>query len=262
MGKLNSHNTWRVWKKKYSKVIGFLKISGETEIYTIPKIWEKWIYLVREKYGENRDFPYSLLPRRFRVNENPWPALLPAVFHVSGRFWARENRRPKNLKNNFFQDKFYSSKAHAHYVTVFIYLTTWRAAELDIFTHFTFSKLPRCSLSMNSLIYVYSIQISSSFLWVLDHSREHTSSYYRRPKKFSVFPLHAIPSFIFSQFMKIDGNTHIFPIHGFWEIFPVKEIRIYVNKKKNQFYYLSAYFTKRTRTFRKSGLWTFRKSGP
>ena len=125
MGKLSSHNTWRVWKKNYSKVIGFLKISGETEIYTIPKIWEKWIYLVWEKYGENRDFPYSLLPRRFRVNENPCPALLPAVFHVSGRFWARENRRPKNLKNNFFQDKFYSSKAHAHYVTVFIYLTTW-----------------------------------------------------------------------------------------------------------------------------------------
>ena len=91
---------------------------------------------------------------------------------------------PKILKNNFFfQDRFYPSKAHAHYFTVLIYLTTWRAAKLGIFTHFMFTNLSRCSQSINSLIYVYSMQIPSYFLWVLDHSRDRTSLYYRRPKK-------------------------------------------------------------------------------
>ena len=51
------------------------------------------------------------------------PALIQAVFHVGDRFWARENRRPKN-KIFFPQDKFYSLKAHEHYFTVLIYLAT------------------------------------------------------------------------------------------------------------------------------------------
>ena len=54
---------------------------------------------------------------------------------------------PKKLKNNFFP------KAHAHYFTVLIYLVTWRAAKLAVFTHFMFTNLPRCSQSINSLIY-------------------------------------------------------------------------------------------------------------
>ena len=55
----------------------------------------------------------------------------------------------------------YSLKAHAHYFTVFMYLESWGVAKLGIFTHFTFTNLPWCSQSMNSLIYVYSIQIPS-----------------------------------------------------------------------------------------------------
>ena len=90
---------------------------------------------------------------------------------------------PKKLKNNLFQDRFYSLKAHAHYFTVFIYLATWRAAKFGIFTHM-FTNLPRCSQSMNSLIYIYSIQIPSYFLWVFDHSHGHTVSCYCCPKKF------------------------------------------------------------------------------
>ena len=75
----------------------------------------------------------------------------------------------QKIKNNFFcQDKFYSLKAHAHYFTVFIYLATWRAPTLGIFTYSIFTNLPWCSQSMNSLIYIYSIQIPSCFLWVLD----------------------------------------------------------------------------------------------
>ena len=42
MGKMNSHNTGRVWEKnKHFKVTDLLKISGEAEIHAIPKIWEK-----------------------------------------------------------------------------------------------------------------------------------------------------------------------------------------------------------------------------
>ena len=86
-----------------------------------------------------------------------------AVFHVSDHFWARENQCPKNKKTIFFQDKFYSFKAYAHYFS-FIYLATWRTATLGIFIHFMFTNLPRCSQSRNSLIYVYTTQIPSCFL--------------------------------------------------------------------------------------------------
>ena len=89
---------------------------------------------------------------------------------------------PKKLKSNFFQYILYSLKAHAHYFTVFIYLETWRGAKLGIFTHFTFTNLPWCSQSMNSLM--YTIYRSTA-----DHRCDHhTSSYHRLPKKSSVLP--------------------------------------------------------------------------
>ena len=97
--------------------------------------------------------------------------------------FGREKIGTQKFLKKFFQDNFYSLKAHAHYFTVFIYLATWRAAKLGIFTHI-FTNLPQCSQSMNSLIYIYSIQISRCFLSVLDHSHGHTFSCYRCPKKF------------------------------------------------------------------------------
>ena len=68
---------------------------------------------------------------------------------------------PKKLKSNFFWYVLYPLKAHSHYFTVFIYLEAWRGAKIGIFTHFTYTNLPWCSQSMNSLIYVYCIQIPS-----------------------------------------------------------------------------------------------------
>ena len=118
-----------------------------------------------------------------------WLALIQTGFHVSDRFWAREIRHPKNWKTIFFKEKFYSLKAHAHYLPALIYFGTWRAAKLGIFTHFTLTNLPQCGQRINSLIYVYSIQIPSCFLCVLDHRRDRTSSHYCRPKRFSVLPL-------------------------------------------------------------------------
>ena len=55
----------------------------------------------------------------------------------------------------FFQDKFYSLKAHTHYFTVLIYFATWRAAKLGIFMHFTPINLLWCSQTINSLMYAY-----------------------------------------------------------------------------------------------------------
>ena len=43
-------------KNKYPKLMGFSNILGEAEIYTIPKTWEKWISIVREKYGKTKTF--------------------------------------------------------------------------------------------------------------------------------------------------------------------------------------------------------------
>ena len=51
MGKVNFHRTG---KQKHFKFMGFLNISGEAEIYTIPKTWEKCISIVREKHGKTQ----------------------------------------------------------------------------------------------------------------------------------------------------------------------------------------------------------------
>ena len=56
-----------------------------------------------------------------------------------------------------------------------------------LLTNSMFTNLPWCSQSINSLIYVYSIQI----LRLLDHSQNHTSLYYHHPKKISILlPAH------------------------------------------------------------------------
>ena len=101
---------------------------------------------------------------------------------------ARKSALKKLKKQFFFQNKLYSFKARAHYFADLTHLTIWRAAKLGIFTHFTFTKLPQCNQSINSLIYVYSVQIPSCFLWVwvLNDSHGRTSSYYWHPKSFSV----------------------------------------------------------------------------
>ena len=43
-------------KHKHFKVKGFLNFSYETEIHTVPKIWEKWISIIREKHGKIQAF--------------------------------------------------------------------------------------------------------------------------------------------------------------------------------------------------------------
>ena len=41
-------------KHKHFKFMGFLNIFDEAETHTIPKTWEKWIPIKREKYGKKK----------------------------------------------------------------------------------------------------------------------------------------------------------------------------------------------------------------
>ena len=47
MGKVNSHSKGKIWESKHFKVKCFLNFSYEAEIHAVPKIYEKWISLLR-----------------------------------------------------------------------------------------------------------------------------------------------------------------------------------------------------------------------
>ena len=54
---------WQKWvpiihekKKKHSTVMDFSNILDEAKIHTIPTIWEKWNPIVQEKYGNTQTF--------------------------------------------------------------------------------------------------------------------------------------------------------------------------------------------------------------
>ena len=58
MGKVDFHYTEKVWKNtNISNLWVFLNISDEAEIHTIPRTWEKWISIIREKYGKKTNIP-------------------------------------------------------------------------------------------------------------------------------------------------------------------------------------------------------------
>ena len=80
--------------------------------------------------------------------EKPWDGHNTGCFSSQWPILGARKLTPKNLKTFFSQYMLYSLKADTHYFTVFIYLRNWRGAKLGIFTHFTFTKLPRCSKSI------------------------------------------------------------------------------------------------------------------
>ena len=151
MGNVNSHNTgkvcektniWKLWvseifwvkqksmqfqkhrksglpkyrksmgKHKRFRFIGFLNILGEAEIHASPKIWEKWIYIVQEKYGKTQRFPiffttsqiYSWRePMQFPTFGNvqiPTKLKYYVESHIIPRLWVFEEIRWNG--NNFF----------------------------------------------------------------------------------------------------------------------------------------------------------------
>ena len=76
MGKVDFHSTGKVWeiinitKLCFSKLC-FSDILGEAEIDTVPKTWEKWISIVREKYGKTQTFQIYGFLKYFGLSRNP-----------------------------------------------------------------------------------------------------------------------------------------------------------------------------------------------
>ena len=56
-------------KHKHFKFMGFLNILDEAEIYTIPRTWEKWISIIREKYGKKANIPKWWVSQLFWVKQ-------------------------------------------------------------------------------------------------------------------------------------------------------------------------------------------------
>ena len=71
MAKINFHSTGKVWEKTKIVKLCFSNILGEAEIDTVPKTWEKWISIVREKYGKTQTFQIYGFLKYFGLSRNP-----------------------------------------------------------------------------------------------------------------------------------------------------------------------------------------------
>ena len=58
-------------KQKHFKVKGFLNFSFEAEIHAVSKTWEKWISVVREKYGKTQTFQIYGFLKYYELSRNP-----------------------------------------------------------------------------------------------------------------------------------------------------------------------------------------------
>ena len=100
MGKVNSHNTGKVWEKnKHSKLMGFSTILVEAEIHTIPKISKKWIPIVREKYGKTQTFQSNEFLKYFGWCRNPYNSQNMGKVNLHSTGKVRENTEiPHSLR--------------------------------------------------------------------------------------------------------------------------------------------------------------------
>ena len=78
-------------KHKHFKFMGFLKLLDETEIHTIHKTWEKWILIIREKYGKKTNIPKFL--KYFGWSRNPYSSqnMGKVNSHSKGKIWENTN---------------------------------------------------------------------------------------------------------------------------------------------------------------------------
>ena len=92
MGKVNSHNTRKLWKKNKT-FQSFSNILREAEIYTIPKIWEKWIPIIREKYEKTQTFQSYVFLKLFAWCRNPCISqkMGNMGFPYTGKVWEKTN---------------------------------------------------------------------------------------------------------------------------------------------------------------------------
>ena len=76
MGIVNLLSTGKLRENRYSKGLSFLhilhsSISREIETHTIPKTWEKWIFIARETYGKTQIFQSYWFLTYFMWGINP-----------------------------------------------------------------------------------------------------------------------------------------------------------------------------------------------
>ena len=103
-------------KHKQFKFMGFLiNISDKAEIHTIPRTWEKWISIIREKYGKKQTFQskgFSTILIKAEIHTIPkiWKKWIPIVrgkyekaqtFQSNGFLkyfgWSRNPYNPQNM---------------------------------------------------------------------------------------------------------------------------------------------------------------------
>ena len=78
-------------KHKHFKVKCFWNFSLDAEIHAVPKTWEKWISIIREKYGKTQTFQIYGFLKYFRWSRNPYNCqnLGKVNFHNTGKVWAK-----------------------------------------------------------------------------------------------------------------------------------------------------------------------------
>ena len=78
-------------KQKHFKFLGFSTILSEAEIHTIPKIWKKWIPIVREKYGKTQTFQSNGFLKYFGWSRNPYNSQNMGKVNLHSTGKVREN---------------------------------------------------------------------------------------------------------------------------------------------------------------------------
>ena len=78
-------------KHKHFKFVGFLNILDEAEIHTIARTWEKWISIIREKYGEKQTFQSNGFLKYFGWSRNPYNSQNMGKVNLHSTGKVREN---------------------------------------------------------------------------------------------------------------------------------------------------------------------------
>ena len=87
-------------KHEQVKAKGFWKFLLEAEIHAVPNTWEKWISIIREKYGKTQTFQIYGFLKNFGWSRNPYNSqnMGKVNSHNTGKVWGKKANIPKFLK--------------------------------------------------------------------------------------------------------------------------------------------------------------------
>ena len=85
-------------KHKHFKVQCFWIFSLDAEIFAVPKTWEKWISIIRKKYGKTQTFQIYGFFKYFGWSRNPYNSqnLGKVNFHNTGKVWEKKQTFQSN----------------------------------------------------------------------------------------------------------------------------------------------------------------------